>query len=83
MSTPHRVKSVILRTYAILSGSPDSGRMEHALSVSGLTLLSSANNGDPLKPTGFFNLAVITSAVVEVGVANEHWISLTSKKNIG
>lgn len=64
----------------MLSGSPDSGRMEQARSASGLTFRSSANNGDPLNPTGFFNRAVIMSAVLELLVANEHWISLTLNK---
>lgn len=66
------MKSVIFSTYAIFSGSLVSGRIEHALSVSGLTPRSSANNGAPLNPTGFFNRAVITSAVLDVAVANEH-----------
>lgn len=70
--TPHREKSVIFSMYAMLSGSLDSGRMEQALSISGLTFRSSANSGEPLKPTGFFNRAVIRSAVLDDVVANEH-----------
>lgn len=76
-STPHRVKSVIFSVYAIFSGSFDSARMEQARSVSGCAFRSSANNGEPLKPTGFLSRAVIMSTVVELDVANEHCISLT------
>lgn len=76
-STPHREKSVIFSVNAIFSGSFDSGRIEHARSVSGWTPLSSANNGEPLNPNGFLSRAVIISAVLELVVANEHWISLT------
>lgn len=64
----------------MLSALLDSGRMEQVLSVSGFTFRSSANNGEPLKPNGFFNRAVIISGVLEVAVANEHWISLTEWK---
>ena len=78
--TPQREKSVIFSMYAMFSGSPDSGRMEQALSISGLTFRSSANSGEPLNPTGFFNRAVIRSAVLDDVVANEHWISLTWRK---
>lgn len=79
--TPHRVKSVIFKWYAMPSGSAPSGRIEHARSVSGLTFRSSANSGAPLNPTGFFSRAFIESAAVEPCDENEHWISLTAINN--
>lgn len=71
-NTPQREKSRIFKLYVISSGSLISLRIRHVRSVSGFTLRSSANNGAPLKPTGFFKRAVIESIVLEPCDENEH-----------
>lgn len=78
-NTPHLEKSRIFKLYAIPSGSLRSGRIVQARSASGFTARSSANKGDPLKPTGFFSRAVIISDVLAPCDENEHCISLTVK----
>lgn len=42
-----------------------SGFISQLKSTSGFTLRSSAKSGDPLKPIGFFSLAVIESPIAE------------------
>lgn len=76
-STPHRVKSVILRSKLSSLGSFRSCLMEQAKSASGLTARSSANRGAPLNPIGFFSFAVMMSPRLDPCEANEHWMSVT------
>lgn len=85
-NTPHLLKSVIFKLYIRPDGSIWSGLIWHDGSVSGSTPRSSANNGEPLNPSGFFNLAKIESLTTDDSanpfplLENVHWISLTVKK---
>jgi len=88
LSTPHLVKSVTSKLYVKSDTSDKSGRIWHTESISGSTDRSSANSGCPLKPSGFFSLADITSLTpksalptLNESVEKEHWISDTKNTN--
>lgn len=84
LRTPHRVKSVTNKLYVNSDTSDKSGRIWQTGSITGSTDRSSANNGCPLKPSGFFSLADITSLTpnsafptLNESVEKEHCISDT------